>query len=218
VACAATTLPHLLLAPIATPLIFREFRRQGEASLQVLRTADIPPTAQDVAMLAASSTNLMLNQWAGFIRGYETGRVAQHWWVLTFRERDDQLLTRTGEERFELALAEGGLPEIGQEVGFRDFRRFPMKPGQEVIMDRMRVRVIESMEGIPTRFEVAFDRSLDDPALAFVTMDGKGGLRRVEMPAVGQTLMLPAVLPRTRSSSPSRSPVQSPVPRIVRPE
>jgi hypothetical protein len=217
VACALTTLPHLVLAPIATPLIFREFRRQGEASLQVLRTADIPPAAQDVAMLVASSTNLMLNQWAGFIREYETGRASRHWWVLTFRERDDQLLTRTRADGFELALADNVLPELGQEAGFRDFRRFPLKAGDEVSMDRMRVRVLEASHGIPTRFEVTFDRSLEDPTLAFVAVDGKGGLRRVELPPVGQTLLLPAVLPRTRTSSPARAPAQSPVPPIVRP-
>jgi len=49
-------------------------------------------------------------------------------------------------------------------------------------------------EGCFRRFRVTLDRSLDDPSLRFVR-PVEGVLSRIEPPAVGTTLELPAVEP-----------------------
>jgi hypothetical protein len=52
------------------------------------------------------------------------------------------------------------------------------------------VRVLGVDDGRPTRIAVRFDASAEDASLALLAWDGTR-LRRVTMPAVGQSIVLP---------------------------
>ncbi|HEV8247068.1 MAG TPA: hypothetical protein VGP93_14925, partial [Polyangiaceae bacterium] len=51
------------------------------------------------------------------------------------------------------------------------------------------VQILEESAGRPARFSVSFDRSLDDPSLAFLIWKD-GGLRALAAPAVGQPVLV----------------------------
>jgi hypothetical protein len=50
-------------------------------------------------------------------------------------------------------------------------------------------QILEDSAGRPTRFSVSFDRSLDDPTLAFVVWKG-GALRKLALPRVGERVLV----------------------------
>ena len=188
--CGLTTVTHVVLAPIALPLLHLGVRRTGDWERRLLREAEVG-VAQDVILLVAASGQMMTSVWGGWIRAFETGLTTRHWRVLTFREHDEQVLTRTAPDTFELAMSSGTVSRLGMEGVFRDPRRHPFLVGQHVAQEGMQVRVLEVHQGVATRFEVRLDRPLEDTSLAFLTVAPDGSLRRVQMPAVGERLRLP---------------------------
>ncbi len=98
------------------------------------------------------------------------------WWALSW-ERCDHRVTITAADTFELELVDG-------EMSGRHLAQ-----GQVIEMDGLRATVLELGEESPHRVEFRFDRPLDDPSLVFLAWR-EGALRRVELPAVEESLLL----------------------------
>jgi hypothetical protein len=68
-------------------------------------------------------------------------------------------------------------------------RSSPLRVGDVVPLGTWSVRILEEDGGRPTRFSVLFDRSCDDPSLAFVIWQ-RGGLRALTPPRVGTDVII----------------------------
>ena len=78
----------------------------------------------------------------------------------------------------------------------------PLRTGDEVALPGMTVRVVRTRDAKPQTLRVRFDRPLEDPGYVFLGA-GEDGLRRVKLPALGQTLRVP------RPAAPSWTALQS---------
>ena len=67
----------------------------------------------------------------------------------------------------------------------------PLRTGQRFVGAGFTVEILATAGGQPTRLRFGFPRSLDDSGYLFLYPRG-GALRRVQLPAVGQRLRLPA--------------------------
>ena len=75
----------------------------------------------------------------------------------------------------------------------RDFERSPFRSGDRIVLKHLSVEVREvDSANVPTRVRFTFDRSLDDPGLAFRCWAGQE-LSVWRPPALGARLQLPAV-------------------------
>ncbi|MCB9741451.1 MAG: hypothetical protein H6740_02480 [Alphaproteobacteria bacterium] len=98
------------------------------------------------------------------------------------------LLTRVAEDAFELEVVGGELLTTPLETMFRT-REAALGVGEVVRLEGMDVEVLDVGEEGPKRLRVRFDRPLEDPSLLFLGWEA-GGLRRLTMPPVGETLRL----------------------------
>jgi hypothetical protein len=103
------------------------------------------------------------------------------WSVLSLGTSEHQA-RRTGRDRFELWTEDGTLADGALAMAFRGKRGVPA--GTVVRTAVHEVRVLEARDGRPTRIEVRFPRSLDDPSLVLLEWR-KGRLRRAQLPPLG---------------------------------
>lgn len=103
-----------------------------------------------------------------------------------------QRLTRTSEHSFELRRLRRG-ENAGDAYG-RVFNNLPVEPGLIGRAGPMRVEVLDSREGRPTRTRHVFDVPLDHPSLLFIVQTGVG-LVRLPLPTVGGFVDVPAPTP-----------------------
>lgn len=90
---------------------------------------------------------------------------------------------RIDDRTLEISLLGGTLLDEALEYLFRGHGS-PLRVGDVSSLGAFSVRVLDEDAGRPTRFSVLFDRSLDDPSLAFVIWK-RGGLRALVPPRVG---------------------------------
>ncbi len=90
----------------------------------------------------------------------------------------------------ELRLRPLGASILGAHTEhFRPLDR-PMRDGESIQLDGVRVTVERMRDDRPQSVRVTFDRSVDDPAYVFLTATQQG-LKRVALPPVGDILRLP---------------------------
>ncbi|WP_394834803.1 hypothetical protein LVJ94_50735 [Pendulispora rubella] len=95
----------------------------------------------------------------------------------------DHIVKRTDDRTLEITLVKGTL----FDDLFTSFVRpndAPLRAGHVVSLGTWIVRIVDDDAGRPTRFAVTFDRSVDDPSLAFVVWHD-GALRAFTAPPVG---------------------------------
>ncbi len=66
----------------------------------------------------------------------------------------------------------------------------PFAVGDQVVLPAMEVTILEMDGDFPTRLRFRWGRPLDDPVFRFLTWE-LGKLVPFEMPAVGETVLLP---------------------------
>ena len=98
-------------------------------------------------------------------------------------------LRRTAADTLELATPDGTLLDGAWAQALRS-PALAMPRGQVIPVSYMTATVLEDRGGLPTRVQLRFDRSLDDPSLVFLALS-KGRLRRLPLPAVGQEIAVP---------------------------
>jgi len=100
----------------------------------------------------------------------------------------DHLVTRTDERSLEISVVGGTLLEGPLESLFRPASA-PLRVGDRLPLGAWVVQILEEIAGRPTRFAVLFDRSLDDPSLAFLIWKD-GALRALAVPRVGERVLV----------------------------
>ncbi len=108
--------------------------------------------------------------------------------VLSGAERAHRL-SRTGPRVLELFAIGGPLLTSESERFFRA-DRYPMQTGDTVVLEGMRVEVLQTEGGKPLHVRFTFDRPLEDCSYRFLHCT-ENGMRRFELPAVGQQRILP---------------------------
>jgi hypothetical protein len=193
---AAFAVMHLGVALVLLPLSLLRFdeniSRSWRARERFVRTSGpVPAASEDVIIL---STPLML--YASEISDILPDSPP---WLVLSNAQAAQEIVRTGPGTFEirsLGVEPGppssvGYPEIGVVV--------PLRDGLEVTLLEVSSGQ-DPAENIPRRIAVRSERRLDDPSLCFLAWSN-GALRRMEMPAIGEQLTLPA----PRSTAPGAS-------------
>ncbi|MHB8872820.1 MAG: hypothetical protein ACYC8T_03965 [Myxococcaceae bacterium] len=110
------------------------------------------------------------------------------WWILSHANLAHRL-TRTGVDSLELETVGGRFVDDVYEQVVRTPRR-PFRVGEEVRLDGGLVRVVAVQDGLATRIRLQLDFPLDAPDLRFIAWRD-GAMRRVSLPAVGETIELP---------------------------
>lgn len=98
-------------------------------------------------------------------------------------------LIRVGERSLEVRALTGNLRGGAVPSLYRSERQ-PILAGHTASLPGLAVRVLRVADDNPAWMRFDFDRPLDDPELLFLHSTS-AGLRRVRMPALGQTLRLP---------------------------
>ncbi len=186
---AVLVLAHGVFAALTWPAVALAFGALTRASDAVVAGADMNDPAmaeQSVVYLAAPEPvtgfyTVAMRDWVGLPR-------PKTWWCLSMAPLDHRI-TRTGPDRFEMAL-EGGQMFDSLFEGLIRNPRHHLKPGDTVSNKGFAVTVLEAGETGPTRMEFRFKVPLEDASLRFLAVR-EGGLSRVTMPPVGETLLLP---------------------------
>lgn len=181
---------HFVFAPSAWMAQSLLLGRVAEQTLQASATLDIAPNADgaDQEVIVLNAGNPVFAFYPMLYRTYLELPNPRHMHTITFAPFDIRL-TRTDPKTIELDVIDGQLMTTLFERLLRD-KRHLLKPGDSVTMDVMRVTVLASGTHGPTRLAVTFHHPLDDPRYAFLTWKD-GGLRRIALPAQGQSILLP---------------------------
>jgi hypothetical protein len=102
----------------------------------------------------------------------------ESWWVLSW-ENCYHRVYRSGANSFELELIDGSIN--------RPF----LKKGTVIKLTGMEVTILRADKNGTKCIEFRFDRSLDDPSLQFLAWIDEG-LKSIQMPPVGKSILLPA--------------------------
>ena len=181
---------HFLLPAALIPIITAEFARFGRAGEDILRSAPLgDDPAVDVVVLRAPDP--LLGPWGGVTRAMLTGARVHHWWTLSMSLHEHEIV-RVGPSILEIS-PRGPWLERFQERVFRS-PRAAMLVGNRVRTAEFEAEVMEARAGVPVRVRFTFDRPLDDATLRFLTFQERR-LVVVEMPPVGERLVLPSRLP-----------------------
>jgi hypothetical protein len=180
---------HLGFAPVSwltAPAAFRERSHAQAVMFSEMDVVDEEVPDQRTVFL----TMHFAACWNGyFYRRFEGLPMPARWWSISVADCEHHY-QRTGTDRLELRTAGGEMMATTLEAAVRT-PADPIREGETVDLDGLQIRVLETGDYGPTRVELTFDRSLDDPSLNFMAvLDGE--LRRVEIPAVGEVLHLPS--------------------------
>lgn len=178
---------HVALAPLLflfSTLSSADIARKVE---DVARTAEIDAPPRKRVFIAASS-DPMVTIYPQAILALESPDALSCWSVLSMTKASHRL-TRTGPSSFTLEpLGRTMLTGL-----FEVLHRAPTAPiprGYQITQCGATIRVAEVEDGKPSRLEVDLGTPLDDPALVLLTWrDGR--LRRLHLPAIGETMELP---------------------------
>jgi hypothetical protein len=121
--------------------------------------------------------------WAAFKRPWPTG-----WHVLSMAPHAHRM-TRISPVALELEVIGGAMLKTEFERLMRS-PDYPYKPGEEVVLKGLTVRILETSEVGPTKVRFTFDKPLEDPSLYFLVCKDRA-LRKATLPAVGESMMLP---------------------------
>ncbi|MEQ8766819.1 MAG: hypothetical protein RL885_23095 [Planctomycetota bacterium] len=175
---------HLVVAPFRAHAACLEHVRRAESEVATLRAVSRKVTGS-TRVICVNSPNWLVGQ-VGDAVLQASSSSERRWWLLSMTQGRHQL-TRTGPGRFELSSV-----DLAFDVHyFRDPQRNPIWPGYEVDQAGLRVRVLESIRGWPTRIQVDLETSLEDPATILVTLV-QGELRKIDPPSIGTTIQIPA--------------------------
>ena len=179
-----------LATPIATRVVGQWLMdRQWTAVHQLAMELPIAPQAaphSDVIVLSAP--DIVLGGFLPLIYGFEHRLYFRSWQILSLAPFGHRL-HRTGPRTLELEVLEGSLLTSPPERFHRDVGE-PLLAGERIVTPHFVVEILSVDANGPTRVSFELDRALESPDLVFLAWQGQG-MARLEMPAVGQSMMLP---------------------------
>ena len=181
-------LVHVVLAPLSFAFGAWQLAASSRAALKAAANAEIPVRAgMTVAGIGLADPLIGMYLPASLLiaRRPEPRPVAMH---LLSTSAHDHRLKRTSERSLEITVLDGTLLEGALEFLFRPASA-PLRAGELVPLAAWTVQILEESAGRPSRFSVAFDRSLDDPSLTFLIWKD-GALRSLAPPRLGEELLV----------------------------
>lgn len=179
---------HLVLAPLSFAFGAWQMATTSHAAMAAAAKAELPPRPGLRAIglgLADPLVGMYLSQSLKIARPPDRRPSTVH--VLSFAAHD-HLIRRTDDRTIEITVLGGALLEGPLEFLFRP-ESAPLRAGDRLPLGNWTVQILEEAAGRPTRLTVAFDRSLDDPSLAFLIWRD-GGLRALVAPSVGEGVLV----------------------------
>lgn len=186
---AVLALLHLILAPFSWFFWTHTYKKEYERNEALLHEAEFDDellSKEKVVFL--NSPNESLGVYAYFQRAIDGKPLPKTWWVISMA-RCDHRVRRTGPDTLELERVCGRFLQSSSELLFRS-RKHPLSEGDSVLMQGLRATVLAAGEGGPSRIELKFDQSLEDPSLLFMAWN-ENRLRHIQPPPVGQSILLP---------------------------
>ena len=187
----AIVVAHLAWSPLLALHDQRELVRRGRFVERVAReTLGIVPAGSRAILIAASDPFVFMYPRAVLA---EASPGAVTCWSVLSAARSRHRLTRTGERELELAAIDRPLLDGTFDTLFRSPDR-PFAVGDSFEQCGATIRVAATEHGLPSRLAISFRRRLDDPKLAFLVWRDRH-VERLELPAIGQTIEMPASTP-----------------------
>ena len=181
---------HLVLAPLVVVAFQLEFVRQSRAAVALASSPELE-TARDLEVVMITAPDHVVAVYLPVTMLHFDRLTMAGWRVLSLAPHD-HVLTRTGPRTLELEVVGGTMMRSLFEELYRD-REHPLVPGTVLERGMFRVKILEAVDGAPTRVSFDFDRDLDDPTLRFLVW-GEDGFARAHLPEAGETLPVPRVL------------------------
>jgi hypothetical protein len=181
-------LVHVVLGPLLFAVGSAQLAWSSRAALALTSKAEIP-AREGVNVIGIGLSDPLLGMYLGSslwiaARPEPRPRVVD---LLTMSSHDHRI-TRTDEKTLEIAIVGGTMLEDAFERVVRGSDA-PLRTGDVVPLDTWTVRILDDVEGRPTRFSLTFDRPVDDPSIALVVWQD-GALRALEPPAIGHQVLL----------------------------
>lgn len=187
--CGWFAVVHVVLAPIVLFGGLFHLRDVARTTETASMTADLGPREGHVFVVGTADA--LIADYGPYWPWLHDARRPGSWHCLSLAPHD-HLLTRTGASSFELAVVGGRMLQSEFELVFRP-KGAPIPIGSEVRLDGSVVRVVDAVDGAPTRIAITADRSLDDDAYRILVWKN-GALERLVLPAIGESVAVPRAI------------------------
>jgi hypothetical protein len=141
---------------------------------------------QHVIVIAAR--DLTTSWYLPYVRHLSGLPMPRSYWLLSGAAQPHDL-ERVGEASIELSVLTSYVDAMAVGSNYRPAER-PFRVGDEVSLRGFTARVISTLHGQPRRVRFTFAGSLDDSRYVFLASTSRG-LRRLQVPAVGERVRLP---------------------------
>jgi hypothetical protein len=181
---------HLVIAPLTWPALSWGFGAMARGAERVVMAAELDDTKiaqQRIFVIAAPDP--VVGFYPVAMRGWRDRPKPAAWCTLSMAAPFDHRITRTGPDRFLLTVEDGQMFTTMPEALLRDVR-YQFEPGSTVHTAGYDVTVLEMGAIGPRQLEVRFRNNLEDPNYVFLSWEN-GTLRRLQMPPLGESLLLP---------------------------
>ena len=181
---------HLVLSPVQVLTTQVAIAVQSRRAEQAARLADLGPGGEDGPdVVVVSAPDFVAGRYLPVQRWHLGLSVPRSWHVLSLAPHDHRL-TRTDASSLELEVLDGEMMTTVFEKLYRPPRPF-LRPGDRFAHGPLKVEILRVRPGGgPDRVSYRFDRNLDDPSLFVIGWQG-GAFRRLALPEVGGTMVLP---------------------------
>jgi len=179
---------HVVLAPLSFAFGTWQLANSSHAAMEAATKAEIP-ARQGLAVAGIGLADPLIGMYLPaslYLAPRPEPRPSAVQLLST--SAHDHLLKRTDDRTLELTVLNGALLEGALESLFRP-ETAPLRVGERMPLGAWTVQILQERAGRPVRFAVSFDRSLDDPGLAFLIWKG-GRLRALAVPRVGQQVLV----------------------------
>ena len=176
--CWGLAVVHLVLAPmqrLGAPFLFKTMMH-GRLETAMEQAELDEEGLEDRRVVVITSPDLVIGLHSYYYRRLYDLPMPRSWWALSWNPHDQEV-RRTDVDTFELTVVDGEMdkPHLRQD--------------QAIVLDGMTARIAAMGKRGPTTVEFEFDRPLEHPSLIFLAWQ-EGALRRVELPPLGETLLL----------------------------
>ncbi len=187
-AVALLSLLHVVLAPLATLGTWEIVRRSALATTRVARQMkDAAGGAHRVVLLTASDPAVWIYA-LRLARNERPGPMKDGCWWVASAAKADHRIAQIDPKSFSVETIGTTFLSGDTERMYRA-KRLPMSIGDEVAQCGSIVRVASALGGRPTRVDIHFDSSLDDPDLALLAWRN-GQIERVSPSEVSPGLTI----------------------------
>ena len=184
--CGYLALAHVVVAPLVLFGGLMYLRRVAAESKTAALTADTGPPGSHVFVVGTADPIIAI--YSPYWSWLTDARRPASWHCLSLAPFDHRL-TRTADDTLELSVMGGRMLQSEFELVIRPKSK-PFAAGAEVELDGSRIRVVEVIDGSPTRIALTTHGSLDDDQQRVLVWKN-GGFERLVLPRVGETVRIP---------------------------